>query len=345
MAEYIDELGSEKKRRIRKPTWTDRETRALVTEFDRQRDILRPKTENTGTIRADQRHSSWVEICKAVNIANPLVYRTISEVQKKWQNLCLTTKKDLDMKGIKEIQTSSRNEVENIVIRDLISSSAPRDSNRSPGADNVDMDYVVKIENLEEDDEDSGDATYNEEYHERPETTIASDQEITQSDNSNFVTSGSHDTHVDSRGIKRTYSEAMAESDSMRNGLFYLKKRKLLLEIKKFDTECEKLQLEKEKLLIEKDKIQMERDKLAIEIQMLKADHSRSSSRRDTSSVETPKRVVTCKIPNDQIVANQSVKEKELLERERIQLENEKLKLELQILRNSHQSSSKGNVL
>lgn len=179
-------------------------------------------------------------------------------------------------------------------------------------------------------------------FHFRPETTISSDQEITQSDNSNLVTSGSRDTHLDSRGIKRTYSEAMAESDSMRNGLFYLKKRKLLLEIKKFDAECEKLQLEKEKLLIEKDKMQMEREKLAIEIQMLKGEHSRNSSKKET--VETPKRIVTCKVPNEQIVTNQTVKEKDILERERIQLENEKLKLELQILRNSHQSS-KGNMM
>ncbi|OWF35815.1 Myb/SANT-like DNA-binding domain-containing protein 4 [Mizuhopecten yessoensis] len=80
--------------RNRKPQWTHKETQHLIREFDKRKLLLRPKPGEV--VSSASKHRAWVEIAQAVNLTNPHVHRTVSEVQKKWQNLCLRTKKDKD---------------------------------------------------------------------------------------------------------------------------------------------------------------------------------------------------------------------------------------------------------
>lgn len=79
------------KMRNRKPQWTHKETQYLIKEYDKRKIVLRPRKGQLVT--AGSKHKAWVEIAQCVNLTNPHVHRTVAEVQKKWQNLCLRTTK------------------------------------------------------------------------------------------------------------------------------------------------------------------------------------------------------------------------------------------------------------
>ncbi|KAM6927574.1 uncharacterized protein FYW49_003748 [Xenentodon cancila] len=71
--------------RRRRPNWTDQECLLLAQLMQERKDIIRRKCSTAVSIQ-DKRHA-WGEIAQTINDAFPQVRRTVSDCNKKWENL------------------------------------------------------------------------------------------------------------------------------------------------------------------------------------------------------------------------------------------------------------------
>lgn len=77
----------------RKPNWTDQECLLLAQLMQERKDIIRGKC-CTGVSIQDKRQA-WEEISQAINTAFPQIQRTVSDCNKKWENLLAKSREEI----------------------------------------------------------------------------------------------------------------------------------------------------------------------------------------------------------------------------------------------------------
>lgn len=87
--QVVEEIPSKKRR----PNWTDQESLLLAHLMQERKDIVRGKY-STGVSIKDKRHA-WEEIAQAINAAFPQVQRTVSDCNKKWENLLAKAREEI----------------------------------------------------------------------------------------------------------------------------------------------------------------------------------------------------------------------------------------------------------
>ena len=73
--------------KARKPNWTENEVILLLEEYSKRRHYMKPKF---GTmVPMAERQKCWSEIADLINASEGMngCYRSVKEVQKKWENL------------------------------------------------------------------------------------------------------------------------------------------------------------------------------------------------------------------------------------------------------------------
>ncbi|XP_033754430.1 myb/SANT-like DNA-binding domain-containing protein 4 [Pecten maximus] len=339
--------------RNRKPQWTHKETQHLIREFDKRKLLLRPKPGEV--VSSASKHRAWVEIAQAVNLTNPHVHRTVSEVQKKWQNLCLRTKKDKDGlpvdslfsavsradQAILEEQQSQHPPALSIQPRPLL--IQPYQSAENSGGNGTHSLVPVKIEKVDSVDEMMRTNHVDTAGDSRPESTRSqlsyNDVEFinptTQPEYDMYATSSgivhaAHDpeavgsvptiipTSESPRGQKRKHGNMDDTTDSYS----YTIGDTELLDVRRnlMMAEMQKYKLECEKIRTEKDKLLLETEKIMMEKEKLMLE---LQTLRATSE-------------EFRVSQNKSVSQ---LEKERMSLENEKLVLEIENMRSLHKTA------
>ncbi|XP_069112258.1 myb/SANT-like DNA-binding domain-containing protein 4 [Argopecten irradians] len=337
--------------RNRKPQWTHKETQHLIREFDKRKLILRPKPGEV--VSSASKHRAWVEIAQAVNLTNPHVHRTVSEVQKKWQNLCLRTKKDKDGIPVDSL-LSTVSRAEQSILDEHQSQNPPAlsiqprqmlmqpyHSSENSGGNGL---VPVKIEKVDVVDEMMRANHVDTAGDSRPESTrsqlsygdvefidpVTSQPEYDMYATSSGIVHAAHDpeslgsvpsiipTNESPRGQKRKHSNPDNTLDNYNytmgdTDLVDVRRNLMMAEMQKYKLECEKIRTEKDKLLLETEKILMEKEKLVLELQTLRATSEELRIRQ-----------------------NKSVSQ---LEKERMSLENEKLLLEIENMRSLHKAA------
>ncbi|RVE72552.1 hypothetical protein OJAV_G00039910 [Oryzias javanicus] len=86
--------------RKRKPNWTDQECLLLAQLIQKKQNIVRGK-QSTGVSFQDKR-IAWKEIVQAINEAFPQVQRTVSDCNKKWENLLAKAREEIKRQSNKE---------------------------------------------------------------------------------------------------------------------------------------------------------------------------------------------------------------------------------------------------
>ncbi|XP_023811030.1 uncharacterized protein LOC101155681 [Oryzias latipes] len=86
--------------RKRRPNWTDPECLLLAQLIQKKQNIVRGK-QSTGVSVQDKRHA-WKEIVQAINDAFPQVQRTVSDCNKKWENLLAKAREEIKRQSNKE---------------------------------------------------------------------------------------------------------------------------------------------------------------------------------------------------------------------------------------------------
>jgi len=79
--------------RRRRPNWTDQESLLLAQLIQERKEIVRGKN-STGVSIQDKRHA-WEEIVQTINDAFPQGQRTVSDCNKKWENLLTKAREDI----------------------------------------------------------------------------------------------------------------------------------------------------------------------------------------------------------------------------------------------------------
>lgn len=79
--------------RKRRPNWTDQECLLLAQLMHEKKAIIRGKC-STGVSTQDKRQA-WVEIAQAINTSFPQIQRTVSDCNKKWENLLAKSKEEI----------------------------------------------------------------------------------------------------------------------------------------------------------------------------------------------------------------------------------------------------------
>ncbi|XP_040890626.1 myb/SANT-like DNA-binding domain-containing protein 4 isoform X2 [Toxotes jaculatrix] len=79
--------------RKRRPNWTDQECLLLAQLMQERKDIIRGKC-STGVSIQDKRQA-WEEVAQAINIAFPQIQRTVSDCNKKWENLLAKSREEI----------------------------------------------------------------------------------------------------------------------------------------------------------------------------------------------------------------------------------------------------------
>ncbi|KAM8757994.1 uncharacterized protein AB9X84_010613 isoform 1-T3 [Acanthopagrus schlegelii] len=79
--------------RKRRPNWTDQECLLLAQLMQEKKNIIRGKC-STGVSIQDKRQA-WEEIAQAINIAFPQIQRTVSDCNKKWENLLAKSREEI----------------------------------------------------------------------------------------------------------------------------------------------------------------------------------------------------------------------------------------------------------
>ncbi|XP_034095504.1 uncharacterized protein LOC117561934 [Gymnodraco acuticeps] len=79
--------------RKRRPNWTDQECLLLAMLMQEKKDVIRGKC-STGITIQDKR-KGWEEITQAINEAFPLFQRTVSDCNKKWENLMSKSREEI----------------------------------------------------------------------------------------------------------------------------------------------------------------------------------------------------------------------------------------------------------
>ncbi|XP_026163087.1 myb/SANT-like DNA-binding domain-containing protein 4 isoform X2 [Mastacembelus armatus] len=79
--------------RKRRPNWTDQESLLLAQLMQERKDIIRGKC-STGVSLQDKRQA-WEEIAQTINAAFPQIHRTVSDCNKKWENLLAKSREEI----------------------------------------------------------------------------------------------------------------------------------------------------------------------------------------------------------------------------------------------------------
>ncbi|KAM4613804.1 uncharacterized protein ACJ7VT_011829 [Polymixia lowei] len=79
--------------RKRRPNWTDQECLLLAQLMEERKDIIRGKC-STGVSIQDKRQA-WEEIAQAINTVFPQFRRTVSDCNKKWENLLAKSREEI----------------------------------------------------------------------------------------------------------------------------------------------------------------------------------------------------------------------------------------------------------
>nr|XP_046240311.1 myb-related transcription factor, partner of profilin-like [Scatophagus argus] len=79
--------------RKRRPNWTDQECLLLAQLMQERKGIIRGKC-STGVSTQDKRQA-WEEIAQAINTAFPHIQRTVSDCNKKWENLLAKSREEI----------------------------------------------------------------------------------------------------------------------------------------------------------------------------------------------------------------------------------------------------------
>lgn len=79
--------------RKRRPNWTDPECLLLAHLIQDKKEIIRGKC-STGVSIQDKRQA-WEEIAQALNEAFPQIQRTVSDCNKKWENLIAKSREEI----------------------------------------------------------------------------------------------------------------------------------------------------------------------------------------------------------------------------------------------------------
>ncbi|XP_060066173.1 myb/SANT-like DNA-binding domain-containing protein 4 [Ylistrum balloti] len=338
--------------RNRKPQWTHKETQHLIREFDKRKHLLRPKPGEV--VSSASKHRAWVEIAQAVNLTNPHVHRTVSEVQKKWQNLCLRTKKDKDGLPVDSL-FSAVTRADPTLLQEqhgqhppALSSIQPRplliqpyQSEENSTGNGAHPLVPVKIEKVDSVDEMMRTNHADISTDSRPESTRS---QLSYGD-VEFINSSSqpeYDMYATSSGIVHTAHEPesiesvptitpTSESprgqkrkagnldDSVDTFASYCVTDTDLVDVRRnlMMAEMQKYKLECEKLRTEKDKLLLETEKIMMEKEKLMLE------------------LQTLRTTTEEFRGNQH-KTVSQLEKERHALENEKLVLEIENMRSMH---------
>lgn len=87
--ELIENTSSKKRR----PNWTDQECLFLAQLVQEKKNIIRGKC-STGVSTQDKRNA-WEDIARTINTTFPQFQRTVSDCNKKWENLLAKTKEEI----------------------------------------------------------------------------------------------------------------------------------------------------------------------------------------------------------------------------------------------------------
>ncbi|XP_063765907.1 uncharacterized protein LOC134882227, partial [Eleginops maclovinus] len=87
--QFIEGMSSRKRR----PNWTDQECLLLAMLMQEKKDIIRGKC-CTGITIQDKR-KAWEEVTQAINEAFPQFQRTVSDCNKKWENLMSKSREEI----------------------------------------------------------------------------------------------------------------------------------------------------------------------------------------------------------------------------------------------------------
>ncbi|XP_034389062.1 uncharacterized protein LOC117731043 [Cyclopterus lumpus] len=79
--------------RKRRPNWTDQECLLLAQLMDERKDVIRGKC-STG-VSIQEKRQAWEEIAQSINTAFPHIQRTVSDCNKKWENLLAKSKEEI----------------------------------------------------------------------------------------------------------------------------------------------------------------------------------------------------------------------------------------------------------
>ena len=77
----------------RKPSFTERESLFLISQFERNSGVLTSKLNDASTNK--QKIEVWKRICSDYNRRKPIVLRTTSDLKRKWKNMVLAAKQEL----------------------------------------------------------------------------------------------------------------------------------------------------------------------------------------------------------------------------------------------------------
>ncbi|XP_076005956.1 uncharacterized protein LOC143000497 [Genypterus blacodes] len=79
--------------RKRRPNWTDQECLLLAQLMQERREIIRGKC-STG-VSIQEKRQAWEEITQAINATFPQMQRTVSDCNKKWENLLAKSREEI----------------------------------------------------------------------------------------------------------------------------------------------------------------------------------------------------------------------------------------------------------
>ena len=77
----------------RKPNFTEGESLFLISQFERNLEVLTSKLNDASTNK--QKVEVWKRICSDYNNRNPIVLRTANDLKRKWKNMVRAAKKEL----------------------------------------------------------------------------------------------------------------------------------------------------------------------------------------------------------------------------------------------------------
>ncbi|XP_037642801.1 uncharacterized protein LOC119498222 [Sebastes umbrosus] len=87
--ELLEGMSSRKRR----PNWTDQECLLLAQLMQEKKDVIRGKC-CTG-ISIQDKKLAWEEIAQTINIAFPQIQRTVTDCNKKWENLLAKSREEI----------------------------------------------------------------------------------------------------------------------------------------------------------------------------------------------------------------------------------------------------------
>lgn len=77
----------------RKPNWTEDEKAILLEEFTKRKNILQSRY--NPSVTHSHKSKAWQEITEKINSRNLAVKRTVEEVMKKYENIVVSSRKEI----------------------------------------------------------------------------------------------------------------------------------------------------------------------------------------------------------------------------------------------------------